>query len=126
MKIGDSNFHTLDKIWNSDRRKHILEKVNPQIHCKFHCIRHESNLLLEEMMKGKKLISLRITIFFYLILIVLNNTIMNFFHNLYKRKKYTVIFDQVSNSEVSNKDLILNSLKLLKNFKKEVLKKVTK
>ena len=55
MKIGDSNFHTLDKIWNSDRRKHILEKVNPQIHCKFHCIRHESNLLLEEMMKGKKI-----------------------------------------------------------------------
>ena len=36
----DSNFHTLE-VWNSDRRKHILEKVNPQIHCKFHCIRHE-------------------------------------------------------------------------------------
>ena len=48
---------------------------------------------------------------------------MNFFHNLYKRKKYTVIFDQVSNSEVSNKDLILNSLKLLKNFQKRGLKK---
>lgn len=48
---------------------------------------------------------------------------MNFFHNLYKRKKYTIIFDQITNSEVSNKDLILNSLKLLKNFQKRGLKK---
>ena len=48
---------------------------------------------------------------------------MNFFHNLYKKKKYNVIFDQITNSDISNKDLILNSLKLLKNFQKRGLKK---
>ena len=55
MRIGDSNKDSLKDIWNSERRKKVVEKINPQIHCKFHCIRHSSNLLLEEMMKGKKL-----------------------------------------------------------------------
>ena len=55
MKIGNSNKDSLKKIWLSEHRDKVMENVNPKIHCKFHCIRHRSNLLLEEMMEGKKI-----------------------------------------------------------------------
>jgi MoaA/NifB/PqqE/SkfB family radical SAM enzyme len=53
MKIGDSNVDSLSKIWSSERRDNVMQKVNPKIHCKFHCIRHESNLQLEKMLLKK-------------------------------------------------------------------------
>ena len=54
MKIGDANKENFEKIWTGDKRKAVMKKLNPKIHCTFHCIRHKSNLHLEEMFKGKK------------------------------------------------------------------------
>lgn len=48
MRLGDANKQTLQFIWGSDKRKAVMRRVNPSIHCSFHCIRHRSNLLLEK------------------------------------------------------------------------------
>jgi sulfatase maturation enzyme AslB (radical SAM superfamily) len=52
MRIGDATKQDLLQIWDSPRRLQVMEHVDPQKHCSFHCIRHESNLLLEQMMAG--------------------------------------------------------------------------
>ena len=54
MKIGDPNTQSLKEIWNGDRRKAVINKLDPQKHCRFHCIRHSTNLALEEIYAGKK------------------------------------------------------------------------
>ena len=43
FKIGDLRENNLKKIWASDKRKNVMEKLNPSIHCTSHCIRDESN-----------------------------------------------------------------------------------
>ena len=48
MRIGDANKQTMPYIWESDKRKSVMKRVNPSIHCSFHCIRHRSNLKLEK------------------------------------------------------------------------------
>ncbi len=47
MRLGDANKQSMPFIWDSDKRKSVMKRVNPSIHCTFHCIRHRSNLLLE-------------------------------------------------------------------------------
>jgi MoaA/NifB/PqqE/SkfB family radical SAM enzyme len=51
MRLGDANKNTLQSIWNGERRKQVRREMNPSQHCKFHCIRHSSNLLLEKWAK---------------------------------------------------------------------------
>ena len=57
-KIGDLRFETLSEMWNGDKRKKIMEDLNHSIACKnLHCIRHETNEELEQiirLMKEKK------------------------------------------------------------------------
>lgn len=48
MRLGDANKQTMQHIWDSDMRRNVMRRVNPSIHCTFHCIRHKSNLLLEK------------------------------------------------------------------------------
>lgn len=48
MRLGDANKQTMQHIWKSDKRKTVMQRVNPDIHCTFHCIRHNSNLILEK------------------------------------------------------------------------------
>ncbi len=48
MKIGDPNKKSLKEIWNSGHRKEIMTKLNPKEHCRFHCIRHFTNIELEK------------------------------------------------------------------------------
>lgn len=48
MRLGDANKQTMEHIWNSTMRKNVMRRLNPGIHCAFHCIRHKSNLLLEK------------------------------------------------------------------------------
>jgi hypothetical protein len=48
MRLGDANKQSLAYIWGSDKRKSVMKRLNPSIHCAFHCIRHRSNLLLEK------------------------------------------------------------------------------
>lgn len=49
MRIGDIEALSLKELWGGRKRKKMMERVNPSKDCKFHCIRHESNLLLEKM-----------------------------------------------------------------------------
>ncbi len=45
MKLGDVQSMSFKEMWNSNKKKEILENyLNPSVHCKMHCIRHESNL----------------------------------------------------------------------------------
>lgn len=57
-KIGDLRFETLQEMWNGDKRKKVMEKLDPSITCNnLHCIRHETNQELEQIisiMKNKK------------------------------------------------------------------------
>jgi MoaA/NifB/PqqE/SkfB family radical SAM enzyme len=48
MRLGDATKHTMQYIWDSDKKATVMKRVNPSIHCSFHCIRHKSNLLLEK------------------------------------------------------------------------------
>lgn len=48
MRIGDANKNSMQYIWDSSNRKSVMKRLNPSIHCTFHCIRHRSNLLLEK------------------------------------------------------------------------------
>ena len=32
-----------------------MQKLDPRKHCQFHCIRHQTNILLEEIRSGKKI-----------------------------------------------------------------------
>ncbi len=53
MRIGDVKNSSLEDLWKSPKRAKIMERVNPSVHCSFHCIRHETNLLLERMAAGE-------------------------------------------------------------------------
>ncbi len=48
MRIGDINKDSFQNVWFGEKRKATMRRVNPSIHCAFHCIRHQSNLLLEK------------------------------------------------------------------------------
>jgi MoaA/NifB/PqqE/SkfB family radical SAM enzyme len=48
MRIGDINKNSMQDVWNGPKRAATMKRVNPSIHCTFHCIRHSSNLLLEK------------------------------------------------------------------------------
>jgi MoaA/NifB/PqqE/SkfB family radical SAM enzyme len=48
MRIGDINNDSLQSVWNGERRRLIIQQLDPAIHCQFHCIRHPSNQLLEK------------------------------------------------------------------------------
>ena len=52
FKLGDVKITSFKEIWNSNRKKEVMNWVNPSIHCKeLHCLRHESNL---EILKIKE------------------------------------------------------------------------
>ena len=53
MKIGDATKTSLKELWNGERRKEVMKKLDPKKHCSFHCIRHDSNNLLEKLMTEK-------------------------------------------------------------------------
>jgi len=57
MRIGDLNDKSLFEMWNGERRKYVMNRLNPGTHCWFHCLRHESNLeiinIRESISKGE-------------------------------------------------------------------------
>ena len=55
LQIGDPNTETFREIWYGKTRKEIMEKLDPRKHCQFHCIRHSTNKLLDEIALGKKI-----------------------------------------------------------------------
>ena len=53
LKIGDPNTESLKEIWYGSKRKEIMAKLDPSKHCQFHCIRHETNKVLEKFSNSK-------------------------------------------------------------------------
>ena len=53
LKLGDPNKESFKDIWTGDTRKNIMEKLNPKEHCRFHCIRHHTNIKLEKILAGE-------------------------------------------------------------------------
>ena len=54
LQIGDPNTESFKEIWYGKTRKEIMEKLDPRKHCQFHCIRHDTNKLLDEIASGKE------------------------------------------------------------------------
>jgi len=50
--IGDVNKVSFNEMWQGDARKNVMDKLDPSKDCRFHCIRHESNLILENHISG--------------------------------------------------------------------------
>jgi MoaA/NifB/PqqE/SkfB family radical SAM enzyme len=48
MRIGDIARESMQHMWWGEKRRLVMARVNPSIHCTFHCIRHPTNLLLEK------------------------------------------------------------------------------
>ena len=49
-KIGDLRFETLQEMWSGQKRKDVMEKLNPSIDCaNLHCIRHDTNNEIEKI-----------------------------------------------------------------------------
>jgi MoaA/NifB/PqqE/SkfB family radical SAM enzyme len=44
FRIGDLNNHSFSEMWHGERRKEVMDFLNPSKQCTFHCLRHESNL----------------------------------------------------------------------------------
>jgi len=60
FNVGNIIQDSFQKIWSSEKRKNIQSFLNPSIHCSFHCLRHETNLEVEQMIndiKNKKKIN---------------------------------------------------------------------
>lgn len=53
LKIGDPNIESLKDIWYGKTRKEIMQKLDPRKHCQFHCIRHNTNKVLEKFENEK-------------------------------------------------------------------------
>ena len=51
--IGDVRDMSLAQMWHGEARRQVMDKLDPSVDCRMHCIRHESNLMLEEMIAGK-------------------------------------------------------------------------
>jgi MoaA/NifB/PqqE/SkfB family radical SAM enzyme len=54
MRIGDIHKESFKDIWFGQKRKQVMARVNPKIHCGFHCIRDGSNKYLEKVMSGEE------------------------------------------------------------------------
>lgn len=55
MKIGDVRNESFLDMWNGNKRKAVMKKCNPSKICQMHCIRHDSNLILENIINGQKI-----------------------------------------------------------------------
>lgn len=51
-KIGDVNDTSFKEMWSGQERAKVMEKLDPSVDCRMHCIRHDSNLILEDMIAG--------------------------------------------------------------------------
>ena len=51
-KIGDLRHQTLAQVWSGKKRLAVMEQLDPSKDCRFHCIRHQSNLELEDMINS--------------------------------------------------------------------------
>ncbi len=48
-RTGDVTKESFSAMWQGNKRQKVMKELNPQKDCNFHCIRHQTNLKLEEM-----------------------------------------------------------------------------
>ncbi len=53
MKIGDVRKTSFQEMWHGKQRAEVLARLDPVKHCQMHCIRHDSNLIIEKMISGE-------------------------------------------------------------------------
>ena len=53
-KIGDVNHSSFQDMWKGAERAKVMGKLDPSVDCRMHCIRHDSNLILEDMIAGNE------------------------------------------------------------------------
>ena len=53
MKIGDATKIVYQK-YGHERKEQVIDSLDPKTHCRFHCIRHKSNQLIDRMIKGEE------------------------------------------------------------------------
>lgn len=46
---GDLSIQSFQELWDSKQKKDIVQNLNPCNDCRFHCIRHQSNLAIDKM-----------------------------------------------------------------------------
>lgn len=51
--IGDVRKTSFSDMWHGEQRMKVIEDLDPSRDCNMACIRHESNLILEDMISGK-------------------------------------------------------------------------
>ena len=51
-RIGDVSSQSFQEMWKGEERSQTMAATNPAKDCRFHCIRHSSNLILEDMAEG--------------------------------------------------------------------------
>ena len=51
-KIGDIHNTSFTDMWHGKQRAQVMAQLNPSHDCPMHCIRHESNLALEQAIKN--------------------------------------------------------------------------
>lgn len=52
FKIGNPQTTSIQEIWEGNRRKQVMKFTNPSVVCNFHCLRHESNKMVINMIKN--------------------------------------------------------------------------
>jgi len=53
MEMGSLHDTSFKDMWQGKQRAEVMARLNPSVDCRMHCIRHESNLILEDMISGK-------------------------------------------------------------------------
>jgi MoaA/NifB/PqqE/SkfB family radical SAM enzyme len=43
MQIGDVTKQSFKEMWMGELRREVMERLDPSIHCNFHCLRHDTN-----------------------------------------------------------------------------------
>ena len=44
MQIGHAKEESIQDLWHGERRKEVMERLDPSKDCNFHCLRHDTNL----------------------------------------------------------------------------------
>jgi MoaA/NifB/PqqE/SkfB family radical SAM enzyme len=51
MNVGNVMAKSFREMWNGEHRKKVMRSLDPSVHCKMHCIRHDTNLEVFRMLK---------------------------------------------------------------------------
>lgn len=52
FSLGDVNDRSLGEVWDSEEKRNTMMALNPREDCKFHCLRHETNLAAFDLKLG--------------------------------------------------------------------------